>query len=218
MLKKGILKLYIIRIQPFPLLGRFVVCVMTDENRPLEDFGDKIAKQLAAAAETADKIRLQAKEADRIETFWERLKKHVASGWLLHILEDLESEVAVVNTASQHDPEFQRDVDSLRESGKWYLKRLSQRFPALIEQAAKEAQLPLDRTSRHPRYDFDQGFFRLEIDDHKGKVRLTSREGSLAVLPADVGAAIELLLRERKRVVDRSFDGKKFVKRLKTNY
>ena len=61
-------------------------------------------------------------------------------------------------------------------------------------------------------------FFQLEVDEQKGIARLSDNEGNLAQLPADVAAIVERVEAERKRICGRRFDGKKFLKGLRTHY
>src|SRR5262249_18391972 len=86
--------------------------------------------------------------------------------------------------------------------------------------ACRAANLPLDSDSRHPRYSLEHKFFQIEIDDQRRIARLSNREreGRLAELPADVGAVVDAIQREHTRVFGRSFDGKKFLKQLRTQY
>ena len=98
------------------------------------------------------------------------------------------------------------------------MAELQRRFPAHLEEACKGADVSLDRTSRHPRYTFVDGFFQLDIDDRRGTARLSDYEGRLDEFPADVEAAVEVVERERKRVFARTFDPNKFLKKLHHQY
>lgn len=92
------------------------------------------------------------------------------------------------------------------------------KFPSNLEAACDGAHLPLDRSSRHPRYTFANNYFRLEVNDRKGTVRLSGNEGRLADLSADVEAVVEAVRREYQRVFERPFDGNKFWQQLRDNY
>jgi hypothetical protein len=84
-----------------------------------------------------------------------------------------------------------------------------------MEEACVTSNLPLDRESRHPRYSFEKGFFQLEVDDTRGIAHLFNHEGRLDEFPADIGAIVEVMEREHKRIFGRPFDGDKFLKKLR---
>jgi hypothetical protein len=191
---------------------------MTDEWKLPEDLDRRVGELLAAASQRAETLRSQAEEADRVRSVWADLQAHIDKGWLLHVVADLDRGEFLVERTMAADPGFQQTVAEARRIADEYARRLPHRFPALLEQAAREADLPIDRESRHPRYEFDQGFFRVDVDDRKGRARLSDREGVIAEIPADVDAVVDAIKRERKRVLERAFDPGKFLRKLRSNY
>lgn len=110
------------------------------------------------------------------------------------------------------------ELEQLYRLSKDRSKTVLRQFPRDLEQSCQAKGLPLDPESRHPRYTLDQRFFQREIDEQKGTARLSDNEGILAQLPADVPAIVEKVQAERKRICERRFDGKKFLKLLRTHY
>ena len=78
--------------------------------------------------------------------------------------------------------------------------------------------LSLARDSRHPQYNFYEGFLRVEIDERRGQARLSDYEGRLDEFPADVGAVLDVVRREARRLFEREFDGNKFFVKLHHHY
>lgn len=112
-------------------------------------------------------------------------------------------------------------VEQLEEVRREARKRADdpvRRFPAYLEEPCRAAALPLDRASRHPRYSFEGGFFQLNVDERSGQARLSDHEGRLAELPSDPDAIAEVVKREHARVFGRTFDGAKFLAKLRNQY
>ena len=61
------------------------------------------------------------------------------------MLADLDRHSALISRAVNDDSELQQMLDEARATAKDHQKRLPQRFPALLEQAAEEAQALLFR-------------------------------------------------------------------------
>lgn len=91
-------------------------------------------------------------------------------------------------------------------------------FPGDLEHACAESDLEIDRTSREPRYTFQNGFIELDVDKGKHLAHVKDREAKLATVPADIGAVIEVVTAEQQRLFGRPFDGEKFLRKLRSNY
>ena len=92
-------------------------------------------------------------------------------------------------------------------------------LPRDMERIAEQYKLPLARNlSRHPRYQFRDGFITVDIDDAKRVARIRDYEEKLAEIPPDVGALAELLAREDKRLFGRSFNGPHLLEKLRRQY
>ena len=49
-------------------------------------------------------------------------------------------------------------------------------------------------------------------------MRLSNIEGRICEIPADIEAIIDVLKRENQRLFERSFDAKKFIRKIRTHY
>ena len=173
---------------------------------------------LTSAKARAKALKDEANEAARIEKILEDLHLFMINDWPLHIIDLLSRESAklkAINTNMHTAIQFIEEVDLDAKEKADAIKR---RYPTYLEQACQYAGLALDPESRHPTYHLEQQFFQLKVDEQKWIANISDHEGRLAVLPADVGAVVEVLQRERKRIFDRPFIGPKFLKRLHSQY
>ena len=191
---------------------------MADENLFGDEALESVRDILAEAGTRAKELRAEAERADHIRRVWDDLLAFVERRWFLHVqaLMDRERDVLRQLRESNHPVvgHLEQIYRTSRQEGMSALKR----FPSLLEVASANAGLSVDRESRHPRYSFDDKFFQLAIDDRKGTARLSDHEGPLVELPADVGAVIEAVQRERARVMGRAFDSKQFLGKLRRQY
>ncbi len=88
----------------------------------------------------------------------------------------------------------------------------------MIEEAARRRNIPLDSSSRHPRYTFAEGFFTLQVDDARAEVVLRNYESEVVHIPADVEAVLDVVDAERRRIFDRAFDGRRFLEKIRRHY
>lgn len=175
------------------------------------------ARELSASRrQTATQLRTQAEEASHIEKVCTDLVIFLEKGWVIHVLHLLDKEKITLRGICKGS-----DLSSLEEiylKAKDEAEKTQRRFPSLLDQACREANLEINPESRHPRYYFDGMFFTLEINDQKKTARLSDYEGTLGELPCDVGAVVEAIQRERNRVFERKFNGKAFLKKLRRQY
>jgi hypothetical protein len=108
-------------------------------------------------------------------------------------------------------------LEKLQTTAEQEARTALKRFPADLDSACAAAGVPLDRTSRHPRYTI-RNFIVVEIDEAKLSARVTPRDGTPATIPADIPAVVEHLAREHRRLFGRDFDSDKFLKSLLTAY
>jgi hypothetical protein len=143
---------------------------------------------------------------------------YLEKDWPCHIIELINQEKRVLIGDDIDSKETSSIIDDIYQTAHTQTEILQKRYPAYIEDACRKSNLVIDRGSRHPKYNFFGGFFRLEIDDRKYIARLFDYEGKLAEFPADIGAALETIHREYKRVLDRPFDGNIFIRKLRNQY
>jgi hypothetical protein len=179
---------------------------------------DSINDLRAEATQRAKAARAEAEEAARVQGIWDNLYRFVANDWSFHVLDLFQKESSLFKRMRAESHQSIPALDDLHQLAKDDVERTQRRFPSYLEQAFRAASLPLDADSRHPRYSLEHKFFQLEIDEQRRMAKLTDREGKLAEFPADIGAVLEVVQREHKRVFGRSFDGKKVLKLLRQQY
>lgn len=166
----------------------------------------------------AQQLRDEAEEALKMEKVWADCLDFIQKGWALHFLTLLEKEAARLKKLKLHDLPTYTLLEDAYKIANEESDIVIRQFPRLFEEACKEAGISIESDSRHPRYNLERGFFRLEIDDKKHSARLSDHEGRLADIPADIGAILEIIQREHKRVFGRSFNGAKFLKSMRAQY
>ncbi|MBU1744595.1 MAG: hypothetical protein KJ649_06845 [Proteobacteria bacterium] len=164
------------------------------------------------------KIEAQLAESRKRHQFLSELNTFLKKDWPQHILALLNKESQTIKTIDADNQALKETLDFIRSSAVEKVAVLQRRFPAFLDEACKAANLPLDRESRDPQYTFEKGFFTLLIDYQKGRARLSDYEGRLHEFPSDIGAVVEYVQIEYKRVFGKTFDGQKFLKKLRNHY
>lgn len=162
-------------------------------------------KKAVEAAEAALRIR-------------DDLLKYHQSGWFAHFQRLVEREADYFKVLRHQQPDAAKVIEALYLEAKRVVSESLRHFPAFFEKACAQAGLDIDRTSRHPRYRVCDAFLEVEVLDSSQEVRIADREGLLEQMPCDIGAVIEALQRHKKRLFERKFDAKKFLKRLCNQY
>ncbi|GIV86975.1 MAG: hypothetical protein KatS3mg054_1004 [Chloroflexus sp.] len=179
---------------------------------------DNVKDLWSSTKERAIALKAEANKAARIEKLLEQLHSYMEKDWPLHILDLLNRESSLLDDLrANSDPAIQI-VEELRSAAEKKADDLKRDYPRYMDNACRSAGLTLDSDSRHPTYTLEQRFFQLKIDEQKWTARLSDYESRLADLPADVGAVVEVLLKEHKRIFRRPFNGPKFLKSLRSEY
>lgn len=179
---------------------------------------DLVAELHAAARSKTDKLRRDTEESETEERSWADCHKYLFKGWSLHFLDFVEREAPRLRQLRAENHHIVGPLEQAYRVAKDEAAQLIRRYPGIFEQACKAADLPLDSNSRHPKYSFESGFFRLEINEKKLSAVLSDYEGRLIDLPADVDAVTEAIDREHKRIFGRTFNGNKFLRTLRNQY
>lgn len=179
---------------------------------------DKVRTLHAQAKEDAQRLKAEAEAAAQSERLWSELHGFLDKGWTLHLLALLEKEAPrLKKMRAEEHPAIPVIEDAYRRAAE-ERDRIFRRFPSLLEEAFSNSDLSIDRTSRHPKYTLESGFFSLDIDEKKQTARLSDHEGRLAEIPADVQAIVETVRRERQRLFDRKYNAKKFLQTVRSQY
>jgi len=152
------------------------------------------------------------------QKIWNDLVTFIRKDWPQHILFLLNKEAQFFDKFATENPLNKEALEEIKKASEDKAKSIEHRFPSFLDEACQSGKLPLDRTSRDPRYTFENGFFTLEIDHKSRMARLSDYEGKLDEFPADIGAIIEAVSREHKRVFGKAFDPKSFLKKIRNQY
>jgi hypothetical protein len=191
---------------------------MTPVNSFPESIVTSLDELLTTMSRRVKALELQLAEASRQRQTLNDLGSFIRRVWPEHILNLLKKESQSFEKMCVDNPSASRAFEEIHQLALEKADTLRKRFPLHLEEACGANELPLDRESRDPRYSFEQGFFTLEVDPQTKKARLSDYEGRLDEFPADIGAIVEAVQREHKRVFGASFDGKKIIRKLRTQY
>lgn len=193
---------------------------MTTANHFPESLLNIAEEQTVNAVHKAKELQAQAEEAASIQKLWEDLTSFMKRGWLLHLLDAIDKQQPLIKKMRADNHSTISSLDEINQIAKEQAAQIkSYKFPSDLEAACQTANLPLDRDSAHPNYKFENGFFQLHIDNQKRIARLADYESpKLCELPADIGAIVEALQREHKRIFERKFNAKAFLKKLRKQY
>ncbi|KSV16597.1 hypothetical protein CY91_04675 [Dehalococcoides mccartyi] len=179
---------------------------------------DFAREQLGSAREKTKSIKIQLDYATKTEKVWEDFVLFTSKKWFIHSLDLFDKQWPTLQKAAGANPGLLTILDNARLAAKSGADDVIRRYPAYLEESFREARLPLDADSRHPRYTIERKFFLLEIDEKKRIARLSDNEGRLVELPADIGAIVETVQREHKRIFGRSFKGIEFLRLIRMQY
>lgn len=193
---------------------------MTKVNHFSESLFKIAQEQKAKSVEKAQELKTKEDEAAKIQKLWSDVTLFMERGWLLHILDVIDKHDALLKKMSADSNSIVSYLESIYQTAKEEASQMKiYRFPGEFQDACLTANLILDRDSAHPNYKFENGFFQVRIDEKKKTACLSNYEyPKLCEIPADIGAIVEMVQRERKRVFARKFDAKSFLKKLHKQY
>jgi len=178
----------------------------------------EIRSLAATAKHTAERLKKETDEAVRRQCFWDKVLEYVQNDWHFHLMDLVRREGALAASQTESKPVPVAALDSLVERANREAEVIKRRFPKLFDDFCQDANLPLDRTSAHPRYTLEDQFILVEIDERRNAARVSDRESQLAQLPMDIPAIVEVLKREHSRLFGREFNASRFLKKLRAQY
>ena len=178
---------------------------------------DKVQELRGAAKAESQRIRAEANAAAQKEKVLDKCCDFLTKGWPLHLRDLIDKEKNQFKKLRQENHPSIPSIEKAYRLAKEESDRIVRRFPDLLEEAFVNTELSLDSDSRHPKYSLEQGFFQLAINDQKRTARLSNYEGRLPEMPADIQAIVEAVQGEHERIFGR-FNGKKFLKQLRSHY
>lgn len=183
-----------------------------------EVFRGNLEEFIHEARSCAERLHNEWQAAEGVRIFWDTLASYAAKDWVCHIHDHLDKEKERLRQWRTEGHPAIPTLESLYREAKSAADKGMVSFPGDLERACTESNLQIDRTSREPHYTFQNGFLELDVDTGKHLAHLKDREAKLATVPADIGAVIEIVLAEYKRLFGRQFEGEKFLRKLRSNY
>jgi hypothetical protein len=191
---------------------------MTNPTFSGEAFRSDLEGFAQEARRRAEQLQTEWQAAESVNVFWQTLTGYIAKGWVCHIHDYLEQEKERLRQWRAEGHAAIPTIENVYRESKTAADKAMLSFPSDLEHACAEAKLPIDRTSREPRYTFQNGFLELDIDTGKHLAHVKDREAKLVTLPADVGAVVEAVAAEHRRLFQRPFDGERFLRKLRSHY
>jgi hypothetical protein len=192
------------------------------------DIDNKINALYDSTIEEERQLRHKLEAVVRVNKTFANIRAYMEKKRVLHLLALIEKDVPFLALIEKDVPLLKKmrgegnqaipEIERLYRMCKEKSESIFRHFPKLLEDAFATSGLSIDPTSRHPTYTLEKGFFRLEIDAQKRIARLSDHECRLAEFPADIQAIVEIYKKEHKRIFERKFNGKIFLKRLRTQY
>ena len=180
---------------------------------------DWLNGRLNEATERVNRLKQELKTATQEEGAWRSINDEAQREWWLHLLATMEREKECLHRLRTENHPAIPQLEALFRHAKTEADEAFFMIPNEMEKLSKRLNLPLDMVqSRHPKYYFRDGFLVLEIIENKRLARLSTYEGKLAEMPADIAAIEERLVKEDLRLFNRKYEGKKFLKMLRAAY
>ena len=191
-----------------------------NEEPPFDDpaLNDPIRNSAEAAQAQAIQLKQQADEAVKVAGIWTRLIESRDAGLWFRLRGLIDEERAFFHQLRESGDPVVEPLEKLYKEAKEQTQDLLLSLPRDIEKLAERENLALDRTSRHPKYTFKDGFITLLIDEAKRVAKVSNYEGKLPDVPADIVTIGEVLKSEEKRLFARKFEGTKFLQKLRAVY
>lgn len=192
-------------------------------NEPSIHLPEDKAKQLNKAADDAraqaSRLKVEFDAATKADQIWSNVLRWTEAKWWFHVRALFDREVDFFDKLREAGHESTPALEIFLRLATEQTENLILSLPRDIELMAEQHHLPLARNlSRHPRYQFREGFITVDIDEAKRVARIRDYEEKLAEIPPDIGALAEILTREDKRLFGRSFNGGQFLEKLRRQY
>lgn len=165
-----------------------------------------------------DLARQQLDRAQQTQRFWEGLSSYIQNEYPAQALLLLRQEADLIRRLPPSDAQVVERLrllyGELEQKARIVATGFGRSFPA----AAREAAIQIDGTSRHPRYTFNQGFLRLDLDERDFTAKLTPRDGESIHIGLDVSLIVDKIRSEQRRLFERELEPEIFLRSLYTAY
>src|SRR5262249_13889742 len=143
--------------------------------------------ETSRAERQVESARQQLDQAQHTHRLWEALSGFIRKGYpsqALLLLRDESDFIRRFPASEAHVVERLRLLyGELETRARSVASGFGRSFPA----AAREAGIQIDTTSRHPKYTFNQGFLKLDLDERELTAKLIPRDGQPMRMGIDVG-------------------------------
>lgn len=171
-----------------------------------------------AAQSRAVDLKQQAETAAKAADIWSRVLETRDQGLWFQLRALIEEEKSYFHRLREAGEPIIVTLEGLYKEAKEQTADLLLSLPRDMEKLAERENLALDRTSRHPKYTFKNGFITLLVDESKRLARISNYEVKLTDVPLDIQTIGAVLKSEATRLFGREFEGAKFLQKLRSAY
>jgi hypothetical protein len=190
-----------------------------NEELPLDaPAPDSIRAFSEAAQSRALELKQQAEVAAKAANIWSRVLDARDKALWFRLRALIEEEKSYFHQLREAGEPVVGALETLYKEAKEQTADLLLSLPRDIEKLAEREDLALDRTSRHPKYTFKDGFITILVDESKRVARISNYEAKLADVALDIQTIGALLKSEEERLFARKFEGAKFLQKLRATY
>lgn len=190
-----------------------------NEELPLDaPVSDSIRAFSEAAQSRALELKQQAEVAAKAANIWSRVLDARDKAHWFRLRALIEEEKSYFHQLREAGEPVVGALETLYKEAKEQTADLLHSLPRDIEKLAEREDLALDRTSRHPKYTFKDGFITLLVDESKRVARISNYEARLSDVPLDIESIGEVMKSEEARLFGRKFEGVKFLQKLRATY
>jgi len=175
-------------------------------------------ERVRLAQRQEDSARAALVQAENTRRFWEDLARHLSEENPASILLVLRQNSGYLQELRASENQILEMLDDIRSDSESRAAEIAKSFGWAFPEAIRQAGIEPDKTSRHPRYTFRQGFLRLEVDDREFIARLLPRDGQEIVLGLDVHPLVNRLVAEEARIFRRQFQPEQLLRSIYTAY
>ena len=193
--------------------------LMTDEVPSSPDDRSRLSLLLEVAEARAADLKRELAAAETETELLSKLVEFVRRDWPIHQCHAMDANADFLKALRRQNADEGELLESIYRSAHARAKRNSSTFPGQIEKAAKAAGLPLNmELSRHPDYYFHGRFFKVHVDDARGRAKVSTSEGELGSVDADAAAVVERLQAEEARVFGQKVVARSFMALVRKAY
>jgi hypothetical protein len=170
------------------------------------------------AQSRALELKQLAEAAAKAANIWSRVLDARDKGQWFRLRALIEEEKNYFHQLREAGDPIVGALETLYKEAKEQTADLLHSLPRDIEKLSEREDLALDRTSRHPKYTFKDGFITLLVDESKRVARISNYEARMSDVPLDIESIGAVMKSEEARLFDRKFEGAKFLQKLRAAY